>query len=60
LLSGGWYGVSKVVILEYDMSTCEIKEVFKVDMEASLFGEGLTQLVDRESGDRLVYVLTWR
>ena len=46
-LSSGMYRQSKIVVMEFDMDTCQFNEIFSEDLESKYFAEGLT-LVDDE------------
>jgi glutamine cyclotransferase len=46
LLSGGWYGESKIAIFKYDFNTCMFYETFNTSIGSQFFGEGLTRIGD--------------
>ena len=54
IVSGGWYGVSKVVIGTLDIETCDFTERASSDLSGHTFGEGIAQV-----GEDTLYQLTY-
>ena len=55
MISSGWYGVSKLVLLKYNLEKCLFEEIFSENNEKAQFAEGCTLT----NGNK-IYQLTYK
>jgi glutamine cyclotransferase len=55
LLSSGWYGKSKFVVINFDFEKCVFNQVFSHKMDDKYFAEGLTM-----TQNGTIFQLVWK